>query len=108
MDEQLKDYISEWRKQRAKEEEELKGLKEKQAKRKISRAEEEKRLAQKKKEEEERRQREIGKRCEICSAFWKSGREEIDGFVCLQRRRNNATWKRREDAWKSRRRNARQ
>ena len=34
---------------------------EKQAKRKISRAEEEKRLAQKKKEEEERRQREIGK-----------------------------------------------
>lgn len=35
-------------------------LQEKQAKRKVSRAEEEKRLAQKKKEEEERRQREIG------------------------------------------------
>lgn len=34
---------------------------EKQAKRKITRADEEKRLAQKKKEEEERRQREIGK-----------------------------------------------
>ena len=33
---------------------------EKQAKRKITRADEEKRLAQKKKEEEERRQREIG------------------------------------------------
>jgi predicted membrane protein len=34
---------------------------EKQAKRKVTRADEEKRLAQKKKEEEERRQREIGK-----------------------------------------------
>lgn len=33
----------------------------KQAKRKVTRADEEKRLAQKKKEEEERRQREIGK-----------------------------------------------
>lgn len=94
LDEQLKEYIAEWRKQRAKEEEELKRLKvkwhiftyiqnlyilffcnisgditseenacsqEKQAKRKITRADEEKRLAQKKKEEEERRQREIGK-----------------------------------------------
>ena len=34
LDEQLKEYINEWRKQRAKEEEELKRLKEKQAKRK--------------------------------------------------------------------------
>lgn len=34
---------------------------EKQAKRKVTRADEEKRLAQKKKEEEERRQREIGR-----------------------------------------------
>ena len=34
LDEQLKEYIGEWRKQRAKEEEELKRLKEKQAKRK--------------------------------------------------------------------------
>ncbi|MDK0841529.1 hypothetical protein P5E51_15620, partial [Clostridium perfringens] len=59
MDEQLKEYINEWRKQRAKEEDELKRLKEKQAKRKVSRAEEEKRLAQKKKEEEERRVREV-------------------------------------------------
>merc|ERR1711874_903655 len=32
LDEQLKEYINEWRKQRAKEEEELKRLKEKQAK----------------------------------------------------------------------------
>merc|ERR1712172_325367 len=35
LDEQLKEYIDEWRKQRAKEEEELKRLKEKQAKRKF-------------------------------------------------------------------------
>ncbi|KAE8744240.1 hypothetical protein FOCC_FOCC009160 [Frankliniella occidentalis] len=59
LDEQLKEYITEWRKQRAKEEDELKRLKEKQAKRKIMRADEEKRMAQRKKEEEERRQREV-------------------------------------------------
>merc|ERR1711890_207304 len=54
LDEQLREYINEWRKQRAKEEEELKRLKEKQAKRKEIRAEQEKKLAQQKKEEEER------------------------------------------------------
>lgn len=59
MDEQLKEYILEWRKQRSKEEDELKKLKEKQAKRKVYRAEEEKRMAQRKKEEEERRVREV-------------------------------------------------
>merc|ERR1712226_1036078 len=42
LDEQLREYINEWRKQRAKEEEELKRLKEKQAKRKEIRAEQEK------------------------------------------------------------------
>lgn len=36
LDEQLKEYINEWRKQRAKEEDELKRLKEKQAKRKVT------------------------------------------------------------------------
>merc|ERR1712203_1264799 len=51
LDEQLKEYINEWRKQRGKEEEELKRLKEKQAKRKEIRAEQEKKLAQQKKEE---------------------------------------------------------
>lgn len=55
----MKDYINEWRKQRSKEEDELKKLKEKQAKRKVTRAEEEQRMAQRKKEEEERRQREV-------------------------------------------------
>merc|ERR1712013_280715 len=53
LDEQLREYINEWRKQRAKEEE-LKRLKEKQSKRKEIRAEQEKKLAQQKKEEEER------------------------------------------------------
>merc|ERR1712050_674427 len=46
LDEQLREYINEWRKQRDKEEEELKRLKEKQAKRKEIRAEQEKKLAQ--------------------------------------------------------------
>merc|ERR1712029_731866 len=57
LDEQLREYINEWRKQRAKEEDELKRLKEKQAKRKEIRAEQEKKLAQQKKEEEEKRKR---------------------------------------------------
>merc|ERR1711971_1240476 len=51
LDEQLKEYINEWRKQRAKEEE-VKKLKDKQAKRKEIRSEQEKKLAQQKKEEE--------------------------------------------------------
>ena len=58
LDEQLKEYINEWRKQRQKEEEELKKLKDKQAKRKEIRAEQEKKLAQQKKEEEERLRKE--------------------------------------------------
>merc|ERR1712241_1436367 len=58
LDEQLREYIDEWRKQRAKEEDELKRLKEKQAKRKEVRAEQEKKLAQQKKEEEERMRKE--------------------------------------------------
>merc|ERR1712137_1360256 len=59
LDEVLKEYIAEWRKQRVKEEEELKKLKEKQARRKVFRAEEDKRLAMMKKEEEDRLRREI-------------------------------------------------
>merc|ERR1719215_105913 len=58
LDEQLREYINEWRKQRSKEEEELKRLKEKQAKRKEIRAEQEKKLAQEKKQEEERLRKE--------------------------------------------------
>merc|ERR1719222_6034 len=54
LDEQLRETINEWRKQRAKEEEELKKLKEQQARRKEIRAEQEVRLAKQKKEEEEK------------------------------------------------------
>merc|ERR1711936_451551 len=48
LNEQLKDYINQWRDERSKEEEELKRLKEKQAKRKEIRTEQEKELARKK------------------------------------------------------------
>merc|ERR1712201_24636 len=51
---QLKEYISEWRKTREKEEDELSKLKEKQAKRKEIRLEQEKKLNQQKREEEEK------------------------------------------------------
>merc|ERR1712227_125442 len=51
---QLKEYISEWRKTREQEEEELAKLKEKQAKRKEVRLEQEKKLNQAKREEEEK------------------------------------------------------
>merc|ERR1712176_1511036 len=57
LDDQLKEYINEGRKQRQKEEEELKKLKDKQAKRKEIRSEQEKKLAQQKKEEEEKRKK---------------------------------------------------
>merc|ERR1712029_351061 len=62
LNEQLKEYISEWRKTREKEEEELKKLKEKQAKRKEIRAEQEKKLNQQKKEEEEKQRKEEAER----------------------------------------------
>ena len=61
LNEQLKEYIGEWRNQRAKEEEELKRLKDKQAKRKEIRAEQDKKLAAEKKQEEDRLKREEGK-----------------------------------------------
>merc|ERR1712168_1587175 len=53
LNETLKEYIAEWRKTREKEEDELKKLKEKQAKRKEIRAEQEKKLNQQKKKEKE-------------------------------------------------------
>jgi len=62
LDEQLAEYIAEWRKQRAKEEDELRKLKDKQAKRKVLRAEEEKKLTEQKKAEEERKMREDSER----------------------------------------------
>lgn len=59
LDEQLREYVIEWRKQRAKEEQELNMLKEKQAKRRLIRAEEEKKIAERNKQEEERHFREM-------------------------------------------------
>merc|ERR1712029_1068134 len=58
LNEQLKEVINDWRKNRAKEEEELQKLKELQARRKEIRAEQELKLAEQKREEEERIRRE--------------------------------------------------
>merc|ERR1712058_12577 len=58
LNDQLKEYIHQWRDERAKEEEELKRLKEKQAKRKEIRIEQEKKLAQQKREEAEKKEAE--------------------------------------------------
>eukprot|EP00092_Neocalanus_flemingeri_P066163 GFUD01080573.1.p1 GENE.GFUD01080573.1~~GFUD01080573.1.p1 ORF type:complete len:307 (-),score=128.96 GFUD01080573.1:144-1064(-) len=62
LNEQLKEYIGEWRNQRAKEEEELKRLKDKQAKRKEIRAEQDKKLAAEKKQEEDRLKKEAAEK----------------------------------------------
>merc|ERR1711884_389147 len=59
---QLKEYISEWRKTREKEEDELSKLKEKQAKRKEIRLEQEKKLNQAKREEGEKMKKEEAER----------------------------------------------
>merc|ERR1712235_154779 len=59
---QLKEYISEWRKTGEKEEDELSKLKEKQAKRKEIRLEQEKKLNQAKREEEEKMKKEEAER----------------------------------------------
>merc|ERR1711970_883677 len=62
LDEQLAEYINEWRKQRQKELDELDKLKEKQSKRRLIRAEEEKKLVEQKKVEEDRKMREEAER----------------------------------------------
>ena len=58
LDEQLKEYISEWRKNREDEEDELKRMKEKQLRRKEIRAEQDRVLAQQKRDEEDTKRRE--------------------------------------------------
>ena len=58
LDEQLKEYINEWRKNREHEEDELKKMKEKQLRRKEIRAEQDRILAQQKKEEEDLKRKE--------------------------------------------------
>jgi len=62
LNEQLKEYIGEWRNTRAKEEEELKRMKEKQAKRKEIRAEQDKKLAAEKKAEEDKLKKEAAEK----------------------------------------------
>merc|ERR1712203_156209 len=57
LNEQLKDYINQWRDERSKEEAELKRLKDVQAARKEIRAEQDRLQAQKKKEEEDQRKK---------------------------------------------------
>merc|ERR1712072_24895 len=58
LDEQLKEYIGEWKKNRETEEVELQRMKDKQLKRKEVRAEQERRLAQQKKDEEDLKRKE--------------------------------------------------
>merc|ERR1712055_37532 len=64
LNETLKEYIAEWKKTRESEEEELKKLQDKQAKRKQIRAEQEKKLNQQKKEEEKKAKEEEAKKRE--------------------------------------------
>merc|ERR1711955_51410 len=74
----LKEYIAEWRKTREKEEEELKKLKEKQAKRKEIRAEQEKKINQQKKEEEEKARKEEAERKAVKAEEKKKKLEETE------------------------------
>merc|ERR1712055_1159785 len=55
LNEQLKEYINQWRDEKQKDEAEIVRLREKQAKRKEIRAEQEKAMAQKKKDEAEKK-----------------------------------------------------
>merc|ERR1712018_296546 len=73
---QLKDYILQWRDERSKEEEELKRLKEKQAKRKEIRAEQEKKVAEQKRAEELALKREEEEKKEIEAQEKKKAMEE--------------------------------
>jgi len=75
---QLKDYILQWRDERSKEEEELKRLKEKQAKRKEIRAEQEKKAAEQKRAEELALKREEEEKKEIEAQQKKKEMEEAE------------------------------
>jgi len=75
---QLKDYILQWRDERSKEEEELKRLKEKQAKRKEIRAEQEKKAAEQKRAEELALKREEEEKREIEAQQKKKEMEEAE------------------------------
>merc|ERR1712058_131660 len=75
---QLKDYICQWRDERSKEEEELKRLKEKQAKRKEIRAEQEKKVAEQKRAEELALKREEEEKREVEAEEKKKVMEEAE------------------------------
>jgi len=75
---QLKDYIVQWRDERSKEEEELKRLKEKQAKRKEIRAEQEKKAAEQKRAEELKLKREEEEKREAEAQEKKKAMEEAE------------------------------
>merc|ERR1711872_667981 len=78
LNEQLKDYINQWREERSKEEAELKRLKEKQSKRKEIRAEQEKEMARKKREEEEKLKKEEAEKKAVEAAEKKKKMEEAE------------------------------
>merc|ERR1719289_119692 len=77
LNEQLKDYINQWRDERSKEEAELKRLKDKQAARKEIRAEQDRLQAQKKEEEVKKKQMEEAeiKRQEMMAAQKEGGKK---------------------------------
>jgi len=75
---QLKDYITQWRDERSKEEEELKRLKEKQAARKEIRAEQEKKAAEQKRAEELKLKREEEEKRDAEAAEKKKAMEEAE------------------------------
>merc|ERR1712018_1082091 len=75
---QLKDYILQWRDERSKEEEELKRLKEKQAKREEIRAEQEKKVAEQKRAEELALKREEEEKREVEAQEKKKAMEEAE------------------------------
>merc|ERR1712215_553066 len=78
LNESLKEYIHQWRDERKKEEEELKRLKEKQAKRKEIRAEQEKAMAKKKKDEEDKLRKEEAEKKAIEAEAKKKQMEEAE------------------------------
>merc|ERR1711872_311983 len=75
---QLKEYIHQWREERSKEEEELKRLKEKQSKRKEIRVEQEKKLAQQKRAEEEKARKEEAEKREAEALEKKKALEDAE------------------------------
>merc|ERR1711936_794365 len=80
---QLKDYITQWRDERSKEEEELKRLKEKQAARKEIRAEQEKKAAEQKRAEELKLKREEEEKRDAEAAEKKKAMVEAERKISL-------------------------